>query len=78
MSWELLMVPFATPVVSQSGNWLCHSSVCPRTSCPCCSAKLTRVSASDQSNWPWTGSTTPHFIALPGVTAENCSARMAV
>ena len=33
--------------------------------------------APDQSNGPWVGSTTPHFITFPGVTTENCSARMA-
>ena len=77
LSWALLMVPLATPVVSQSGSWLCHSSVCPRTSWPCCSANWTRRSAPDQSYVPWVGSTTCHFISLPGVTTENWSAAMA-
>jgi hypothetical protein len=77
MSCELEMVPLATPVVSQVGSWLCQSRVWPRTSCPLASAKLTRRSAPDQSKTPCVGSTTCHFISLPGVTTENWLARTA-
>src|SRR5262245_20997593 len=67
----LSIVPFATPLVSQSGNWLCQRSVCPRTSWPCCRANATRRSPPDQSYVPCVGSTICHFISLLGVTAEN-------
>src|SRR6266571_4801347 len=51
-SCALVMVPSLTPVVSQPGSWLCHIKVCPRTSWPCCWAKVTRRSAADQSYVP--------------------------
>jgi hypothetical protein len=44
-----LIEPFATPVVSQSGSWLCPVSVWPRISCRFACAKLTISSAWDQS-----------------------------
>jgi hypothetical protein len=66
MSWELAMLPFATPVVSQVGSWLCHKSLYPRTRRRCASAKPTRASAPDQLNTPCSGSTTCHFISVPG------------
>src|SRR5215469_1341239 len=62
LSWASLMVPFATPVVSQVGSWLCHMSVCPRTSWWLASAKATTWSAPDQSNWPWVP---PDHLARP-------------
>src|SRR5215469_11029012 len=71
------MLPFATPVVSQFGNWLCHSSVWPRTREWFASANATRLSAPDQSKTPCSGSTTCHFISLPGVYTENWLAAMA-
>jgi hypothetical protein len=36
-------------------------------------AKRTSRSPPDQSYVSWVGSTTCHFISLPGVTVENCS-----
>lgn len=71
-SCALLIVPLATPVVSQFGSWLCHRSTWPRTSWWFCSANWTRRSPPDQSYVPCVGSTTCHFISLPGVTTENC------
>src|SRR5579862_5766743 len=71
LSWDLLIVPFDTPVVSQVGSWLCQHSVCPRTSWLLAFAKAIRLSAPLQSNVPCVGSTTCHFISLPGVTTEN-------
>ena len=65
------MVPLATPVVSQSGSWLCHSSVWPRMSWLFAWANATSWSAWDQSKIPCCGSTICHFIPLPGVTTEN-------
>src|SRR6476620_1461239 len=67
-NWALLIVGglALTPPVSQSGSWLCQTSVCPRTCWSCCWAKVTRRSPPDQSYVPCVGSTTCHFISLPG------------
>src|SRR5690348_10172880 len=73
LSSALLIVPPLTPVVSHVGNWLCQASVCPRTNWSCCWANVTRRSPPDQSYVPRVGSTTCHFISLPGVTVENWS-----
>ena len=76
-SWVSLIVPLPTPVVSQVGSWLCQTRVCPRISWSLALANATSWSAPDQSNAPWVGATTCHFISLPGVTRENWPATMA-
>src|SRR4051794_31011147 len=74
----LSIVPFATPVVSHDGSWLCQTRVWPRTSWWFAFAKATRRSAGAQLYWPRGGSTVSHFISFSGGTVENWSAMSAL
>src|SRR5262252_3953924 len=56
---------------TQLGSCECQTRLWPRTIWLWACANDTIVSAPVQLNWPRVGSTVPHFISLPGVTASN-------
>ena len=73
-----VMVPLATPVVSQFGSWLCQTSVWPRTRWWFARANATSWSACEKSSTPCVGSTTCHFMTFSGVTELNSDATRAL
>jgi len=56
--------------LSQVGSWLCHTSVCPRTTWPLASALAMSASAAAQSYTPGAGFRASHFMTFSAVTLE--------
>src|ERR1700743_74801 len=58
-------------LLTQDGNWLSHTRLCPRTRAPVALACATIWSPGPKLNTPLDGSVVSHFISLPGVTMSN-------
>src|ERR1700730_4580245 len=58
-------------LLTQDGNWLCHTKLWPRTRAPIDLACAMIWSPGPKLNVPLDGSVVSHFISLPGVTMSN-------
>src|SRR4051812_42956363 len=58
-------------LLTQPGNWLCQTRLCPRTRMLCDWANETTRSPGPKLYEPFDGSMVSHFISLPGVTMSN-------
>src|SRR6266702_4064943 len=58
-------------LLTQDGNWECHTRLCPRTRMLCDCPNDTIWSPGPKLNEPLAGSVVSHFISLPGVTMSN-------
>src|SRR6266700_2076487 len=58
-------------LLTQDGNWLCHTRLWPRIRAPIDLACAMIWSPGPKLNVPLDGSVVSHFISLPGVTMSN-------